>query len=106
MLDAEPTVGMVRPPPHDPQVVDVTPNSAIPCIPVQSSSHIAHTNVSSKNHVTNIESGKRLGLVCISHKVLERNRTVGRDKEGSSVVIPTIYGYISWALVQHFLFEK
>lgn len=96
MFDAETTVGMVRPPPHDPQAVDVNPLSAIPCIPVQSSSHIAHTNVSSKDHVTNIE---RFGLVCVSHKVLERNRTVGRDKGGSSVVVPTIYGNISWALV-------
>lgn len=99
MFDAETTVGMVRPPPHDPQAVDVTPLSAIPYIPVQSSSRIAHTNVSSKNSVTNIESDGRFGLICISHKVLERNRTVGRDKEGSSVVIPTIYGNISWALV-------
>ena len=64
MFDAESTVGMVRPPPHDPQAVDVTPLSALPYVLVQSSSHIAHTNVSSKNQVTNIQSDKRFGLVC------------------------------------------
>jgi len=99
VFDAETTVVMVCPPPHDPQAVDVTPHSALPYIPVQSSSHIAHTKVISKNHVTNIQGDKRFGLVCISLKILERNRTVGREKEGSSVVIPTIYGNVSWDLV-------
>lgn len=98
MFDAETTVGMVRPPPNDPQAVAFTPLSALPYNPVHSSSHIAHTNVSSKNNVTTIQSNKRFGLVCISHKVLERNRAVGREKEGSSVLITTIYGNISWAL--------
>lgn len=70
VFDAETTVGM-GPPPYDPQAVDFTPLSALPCIPVQSSSHIAHTNISSKNRLINIQSDTRFGLVCVSHKVLE-----------------------------------
>ena len=92
MFDAETTDGIVRPHPHDPQAVDVTQLSALSYIPVQSSSHTVHINVGSDYHVTNVQRDKRFGLVGICHKGLERNRTVGREKEGSSVVIPTIKG--------------
>jgi len=91
VFDAETTVGMVRPPPNGPQAVDVTQLSALQYVFTQM--------LVVKNYVTNIQSDKRFELVCISHKVLGRNRTVGREKEGSRVVIPTIYGNISWAVV-------